>query len=153
MLAGCAANEEAEAVEVDSVSNGAICATVSHKFETPPDMLIGRLSFSHIREIMMIDDPFERFFYEFECIKGIWSVRELRRQISTNLYVRAGISKKPEQLLDQLINNDFNAIFNVREPMSLEFLGLDAKESISESDLEQALKDHLQEFMLELGKG
>lgn len=142
-----------ETVEADSVNNGAIRATVSHKFETPPDMLIGRLSFSHIREIMAIDDPFERFFYEFECIKGTWSVRELRRQISTNLYVRAGISKKPEQLLDQIINNDFNAIFSVREPMSLEFLGLDAKESISESDLEQALKDHLQEFMLELGKG
>lgn len=142
-----------ETVEADSVNNGTIRATASHKFETPPDMLIGRLSFSHIREIMAIDDPFERFFYEFECIKGTWSVRELRRQISTNLYVRAGISKKPEQLLDQLINNDFNAIFNAREPMALEFLGLDAKESISESDLEQALKDHLQEFMLELGKG
>lgn len=142
-----------ETVEADSLNNGAIRATALHKFETPPDMLIGRLSFSHIREIMAIDDPFERFFYEFECIKGTWSVRELRRQISTNLYVRAGISKKPEQLLDQLINNDFNAIFSVREPMSLEFLGLDAKESISESDLEQALKDHLQEFMLELGKG
>ena len=130
-----------------------ICETVSRKFETPPETLISRLPFSHIKEIMAIDDPFERFFYEFECIKGIWSVRELRRQISTNLYVRAGISKKPEQLLDQLIHNDFNAIFNVREPMSLEFLGLDAKESISESDLEQALKDHLQEFILELGKG
>ena len=130
-----------------------ICETASRKFETPPETLISRLPFSHIKEIMAIDDPFERFFYEFECIKGIWSVRELRRQISTNLYVRAGISKKPEQLLDQLIHNDFNAIFNVREPMSLEFLGLDAKESISESDLEQALKDHLQEFMLELGKG
>jgi predicted nuclease of restriction endonuclease-like (RecB) superfamily len=52
---------------------------VSHKFETPPDMLIGRLSFSHIREIMEIDDPFERFFYEFECVKGTWSVRELKQ--------------------------------------------------------------------------
>lgn len=109
----------AEEKDVDSLNNGAIRATASHKFETPPDMLIGRLSFSHIREIMAIDDPFERFFYEFECIKGTWSVREFRRQISTNLYVRAGISKKPEQLLDQLINNDFNAIFSVREPMSL----------------------------------
>ena len=59
-----------ETVEADSVNNGAIRATASHKFETPPDMLIGRLSFSHIREIMAIDDPFERFFYEFECIKG-----------------------------------------------------------------------------------
>lgn len=56
--------------EADSLNNGAIRATASHKFETPPDMLIGRLSFSHIREIMAIDDPFERFFYEFECIKG-----------------------------------------------------------------------------------
>ena len=130
-----------------------ICETESRKFETPPETLISRLSFSHIKEIMAIDDPFERFFYEFECIKGTWSVRELRRQITSNLYVRAGISNKPEQLLDQLINNDFNAVFNVREPMALEFLGLDAKDSITESDLEQALKDHLQEFMLELGKG
>ena len=56
---------------------------------------------------MSIDDPFERFFYEFECIKGTWSVREFRRQIASNLYFRAGISKKPEQLLDQLINNDY----------------------------------------------
>ncbi len=129
------------------------CVTASRKFETPPDTLISRLSFSHIKEILQIDDPFERFFYEFECIKGTWSVRELRRQIATNLYVRAGISKNPEQLLDQLLNNDFNAVFSIKEPMALEFLGLDAKESITESDLEQALKDHLQEFMLELGKG
>ena len=50
-----------ETVEADSVNNGAIRATASHKFETPPDMLIGRLSFSHIREIMAIDDPFERW--------------------------------------------------------------------------------------------
>ncbi|MCR4656369.1 MAG: hypothetical protein K5770_09105 [Lachnospiraceae bacterium] len=51
---------------------------------------------------MSIEDPFERFFYEFESIKGTWSVRELRRQMASNLYVRAGISKKPELLLDQL---------------------------------------------------
>ena len=61
-----------------------ICATVSHKFGTPTEILISRLSFSHIREIMSLDDPFERFFYEFECIKGAWSVRKLRRQIVTN---------------------------------------------------------------------
>ncbi len=130
-----------------------ICATASHKFETPPEMLISRLSFSHIREIMPIDDPFERFFYEFECIKGTWSVRELRRQISTNLYVRAGISNKPEELLEQLVNNDYSSAMTIKEPMTLEFLGLDAKEAVSETDLEQALIDHLQEFMLELGYG
>lgn len=129
------------------------CSTMSSKFETPPEILISRLSFSHIREIMTIEDPFERFFYEFECIKGTWSVRELRRQITTNLYVRAGISKKPEQLLNQMINNDYSAAMTIKEPVTLEFLGLEAKESIDESDLEQALIEHLQEFMLELGHG
>ena len=130
-----------------------IISTASRKFETPPELLISRLSFSHIREIMPIEDPFERFFYEFECIKGTWSVRELRRQISTNLYVRTGLSKKPEELLTALQNNDFASGMTVKEPMALEFLGLDAKDSITESDLEQALVDHLQEFMLELGNG
>ena len=81
---------------------GSICDSVNHKFKMDPEMLITRLSFTHIRQLLPIDDPFERFFYELECIKGTWSVRELRRQITTNLYFRAGISKKPEQLLDVL---------------------------------------------------
>ena len=76
-----------------------IGATVSHQFITKLDVLVNNLSFSHIREIMVIDDAFERFFYETECIKCNWSVRELRKQIKTNLYVRAGISKKPEILI------------------------------------------------------
>ena len=58
-----------------------ICETASRKFETPPELLVTRLSFSHIKEIMPIEDPMERFFYELECIKGTWNVRELRRQI------------------------------------------------------------------------
>ena len=73
-----------------------ICASVSHKFQTSPELMISRLSFSHLREIMAFDDPLARYFYEQECIKCTWSVRELRRQISTNLYVRAGISANPE---------------------------------------------------------
>lgn len=136
-----------------SDQRGEICSTTSHKFETPPEVLINKLSFSHIREIMTLEDPFERFFYEFECIKGTWSVRELRRQISTNLYVRAGISKNPGQLLPQLTQDNSNSALTIKEPMTLEFLGLEGKEAISESDLEQALIDHLQEFMLELGNG
>ena len=74
------------------------CSTLSNEFVTKPDVLVQNLSFSHIKEIMVINDAFERFFYETECIKCNWSVRELRRQIKTNLYVRAGISKKPEFL-------------------------------------------------------
>lgn len=126
---------------------------MNHKFKMDPEMLITRLSFTHIRQLLPIDDPFERFFYELECIKGTWSVRELRRQITTNLYFRAGISKKPEQLLEKLVNEDYSLSMTVKDPITLEFLGLDAKESVSESDLEQALIDHLEEFMLELGRG
>lgn len=59
-------------------------STVSTFFMMDPEQLINNLSFSHIREIMIIEDSMERFFYETECIKCNWSVRELRRQIKTN---------------------------------------------------------------------
>lgn len=130
-----------------------ICVMASHKFETDPEILISKLSFSHIVEIMKLNDPLERFFYEFECMKGVWSVEELRRQIHTNLYFRAGISKRPELLLEKIQQGDFTSQLAVREPFALEFLGLDARMAVSESDLENALIDHLQEFLLECGKG
>ncbi len=129
------------------------CATVSHEFITKPDILVNNLSFSHIREIMVIDDAFERFFYETECIKCNWSVRELRRQIKTNFYVRAGISKKPELLIQPSEDNRNITSLTIKDPFTFEFLELDAKETVTETDLEQALMDHLQEFMLELGEG
>ena len=74
-------------------------STASNQFVTSPETLIKSLSFSHIRELLSVKDSFERFFYETECIKCGWDVRELRRQIKTNLYIRAGISKHPEELL------------------------------------------------------
>ena len=85
---------------------------------TAPEVLISNLSFSHIREIMVIDDAFERFSYETECIKCSWSVRELRRQIKTNLFVRAGISKKPELLIQPSIDNNTNAMITIKEPFT-----------------------------------
>lgn len=102
---------------------------------------------------MKLDDPFERFFYEFECMKGTWSVKELRRQIGTNLYFRAGVSKKPELLLERIQQGDISTALSVKEPFALEFLDLDEKLAVDESDLENALMNHLQEFLLELGKG
>ena len=71
---------------IDGQTN-TIYPAVSHKFHTPPEVIVSRLSFSHIREIMSVNDPFARYFYEQECIKCTWSVRELRRQISTNLSI------------------------------------------------------------------
>lgn len=131
-----------------------ICATVSHKFQTPPEMIVSRLSFSHIREIMSVDDPLARYFYEQECIKCTWSVRELRRQISTNLYFRAGISGNPEKMLSQSsVQGHDSAALQIRQPFTFEFLGLKAQEIVDEHGLEDALISHLQEFILELGKG
>ena len=136
-------------------------ATLSHqsvkspmltdKFTTPAEKIISQLSFSHIREIMTEEDPLARFFYETECIKCCWSVKELRRQISTNLYFRAGVSEKPELLLANTQINREPAL-TINEPFSLEFLGL-RPEAFTENDLENALITHLQDFLLEMGKG
>ena len=128
--------------------------TVSDGFRTTGQMIISRLSFSHIVEIMTVDDPLARYFYEQECIKCTWSVRELRRQISTNLYVRTGISSNPEKMLSlpSLQGHD-NSELQIRQPFTFEFLGLKANEVVDEKDIENALIDHLQDFLLELGKG
>lgn len=134
--------------------NVEISSTASHLFETSGVILVSKLSFSHIREIMQVDDPLARYFYEQECIKCTWSVRELRRQISTNLYVRAGISSNPEKMLSlpSLQGHDNNEL-QIRQPFTFEFLGLKASEVVDEKDIENALIDHLQDFLLELGKG
>ena len=128
-----------------------ISPTASDNFITPAAELVSKLSFSHIVEILTIDDPLARFFYETECIRCCWSVKELRRQISTNLYFRAGVSQKPELLLERTEINTSPAI-TIKDPFSFEFLGL-RPEAFTENDLENALIGHLQEFLLEMGKG
>lgn len=125
--------------------------TPSDKFVTPAIDLVSKLSFSHIVEIIAVDDPLARFFYETECIRCCWSVKELRRQISTNLYFRAGISKSPELLIERTEKNNTPAL-SIKDPFSFEFLGL-RPEAFTESDLENALIGHLQDFLLEMGKG
>lgn len=150
-----------------------ICATVSHnlsqlqylavneqdenpeQFKTPAEKLVSVLSFSHIRELLTINDPLIRFFYETECIKGTWSVRELRRQIATNLHIRIGLSAdkmKAMQITDDNAERQ-SVSLQIRDPYTFEFLGLKAKDVVTESDIEEALILHLQEFLLEMGKG
>ena len=127
--------------------------TLSDKFTTSPKTIVERLSFSHICEIMTQKDPLARFFYETECIKGTWSVKELRRQIATNLFYRSGVSKDPKKLLASITPERDTTALAIRQPFAFEFLGLDAKDVVTESDLENALIAHLQDFLLELGKG
>ena len=100
-----------------------ISPTASDKFITPGVELVSKLSFSHIVEIMTVGDPLARFFYETECIRCCWSVKELRRQISTNLFFRAGVSKRPELLLERTETNTSPAL-TIRDPFSFEFLDL-----------------------------
>ena len=131
-----------------------IGASMTHQFVTPGKTIISHLSFTHLREIMTLDNPLARYFYEQECIKCTWSVRELRRQISTNLFVRTGISTNPEKLLSlPSVQGHDSAELQIRQPFTFEFLGLKAQEVVDEHDLEDALISHLQEFILELGKG
>lgn len=128
--------------------------TVSDQFKTSGKKIISSLSFSHIVELLTLNDPLARYFYEQECIRCTWSVRELRRQISTNLYVRTGISANPEKLFSlPSVQGHDSAELQIRQPFTFEFLGLKAQDVVDEHDLEEALISHLQEFILELGKG
>ena len=128
-------------------------ATASREFISNPVDVISRLSFSHIRELLTIDDPLVRYFYEQECMRCTWSVRELRRQIVTNLHIRVGLSKDPEKCLSAYKNGSDSSQLQIREPYTFEFLGLKPQDVMTESDLEDALIKHLQEFLLEFGKG
>jgi len=118
-------------------------------------LLISRLSFTHLAELIEIDDPLRRAFYEVECIRGNWSVRELKRQIGVLYFERSGLSKNPKKLA-ALVEASAEAAapqLNIRDPYVFEFLGLKSKEVMGESDLEDALLDKLQVFLLELGHG
>jgi predicted nuclease of restriction endonuclease-like (RecB) superfamily len=121
-----------------------ICQTVSDN-----------LSWSHICELITIDDALERSFYEKECIAGHWNVRSLRRQMDSALYLRLAASKDKAGIL-RLAENGMNMQRPedvVKDTYTLEFLGLPEQTRYSESDLEQRLIDNLQTFLLELGKG
>ncbi len=114
-----------------------------------------KLSWSHICELITIEDDLERSFYEKECVAERWNVRSLRRQMDSALYLRLAASRDREgimQLARQgvVIQHPEDII---RNTYTLEFLGLPEKERYSERDLEQKLIDNLQTFLLELGKG
>lgn len=117
--------------------------------------LFDKLSFTHLAAILPITDPLERAFYETMAIRGTWSVRELQRQIDSNYYFRSGWSQKPEalaKLVEGKAETDTLAL-DIKSPFTFEFLGLQAKDVVEESDLETALITHLQDFILELGMG
>ncbi len=117
--------------------------------------LCSELSWSHYRLLMRIADDKARQFYEEEAAKSGWSVRQLQRQINTMFYQRLLASKDKESVAAEIQTTvpkpEYEKI--IRDPYVLEFLNLPANEHFYESSLEQALIDHLQRFLLELGRG
>lgn len=125
------------------------------KGQTASDQLHFTLSWSHYLKLMRIENPGERRFYEIEATENNWSLRELQRQFDSSLYERLALSKDKKGVKSlaqkgQIIEKPEDV---VKDPYVLEFLGLKELPQYSESELEQRLIDHLQTFLLELGKG
>lgn len=113
------------------------------------------LSWSHYLILMRIDNPDERNFYEIECAKQQWSVRQLNRQVGSSLYERLALSRNKSEVMrlaheGQTLEKPSDIIKN---PLTLEFLGLKPEAVYSESRLENAIISKLQDFLLEMGKG
>jgi predicted nuclease of restriction endonuclease-like (RecB) superfamily len=129
--------------------------TASAQLAITPEKLLKTLSYSHFELLVGLNDDLKRIFYEIECMRGNWSVRELKRQIGSLYYERSGLSKNKEKLakLAQAGANQAEPRLAIRDPYIFEFLGIKPCEAMGESELEDALLDKLQDFLLELGYG
>lgn len=150
-----AENKSIPAININPIEISRTVSAISdNELEIAPEILLSRLSYSHFIELLQHDDPLERLFYEVETIKNNWSVRELERAINTALYIRTGLSKNKEAIISKFKNKKpAQSIDIIRDPYILEFLGLEERSEYSESELEQAILDHLQKFLIELGTG
>lgn len=125
------------------------------KIHVPATIILNKLSYTHIESLLKIPEPLKRTFYEIECIKGTWSVRELKRQISSLYFERSSLSKHPEKLsevVQQKVQPEL-PIDIIKNIYSFDFLNIGELSVIEESDLETALLDNLQNFIIELGNG
>lgn len=118
------------------------------------EKLLTKLSYSHLELLFPIADQMKRTFYEIETIKGTWSVRELKRNINSLLFERLGLARDPSQMAKVSKGNLPSVPTDIiKNIYAFDFLNLNGRELIEESDLEQALVDNLQDFILELGHG
>ena len=119
------------------------------------EALFNRLSYSHIRELVRLDDDLQRTFYAFEAIRGTWSVRELQRQIGSLYYARSGWSKNPHKLsqITHVKAEKLDVAGFIKTENVLEFLNLKPQDVWEEKDLENGIIGHLKEFILEMGTG
>ncbi len=125
------------------------------QFVLPGNALLESLSYTHLELLTALDDPLKRTFYEIECIRGNWSVRQLKRQIATLYFERTGLSRDKDKLAAMVKSGAETAEpgLAIREPYVFEFLGLRGKDAAAESEVEAALIENLRDFLLELGHG
>ena len=133
-----------------------IRGSVTPELPTPlsSGALLG-LSWTKLQELIRLEDPWKRAFYENECLKGNWSVRQLQRQIGSLLYERTGLSTNKRAVIDRARKQAPQETIAdlIRDPYVLEFTGLAERPEYLETELESALLNHLQAFLLELGEG
>jgi predicted nuclease of restriction endonuclease-like (RecB) superfamily len=116
--------------------------------------LLDRLTFTHFVELLKVDNLLYRRFYEVEAIKNNWSVRELNRAVTTLLAERTGLSTDKATVIARVKDDKPVGLEDlIRNPYVLDFLGLAEKAAYSENEMETAIVDHLQDFLLELGRG
>lgn len=140
-----------------SVSNLQFMRRFYHAYEKQQTLSV-KLTWSHYCELLGLSDPDERHFYEQECINSGWSVRELKRQIASSLFERLLLSKgnankKTVLALASKGNEITTAEDILRDPYVFEFLGVPEGKPMMESDLEAALVNQIEKFLLELGRG
>ena len=113
------------------------------------------MGWSHYVELLTLEDPSERSFYEIEAASNQWSVRELQRQIASSLYQRLALSCDTSEIHRLAVEGQVveKAADLIKNPIVLEFLGLQDRPHYSEDELESAIIDQLESFLLELGKG
>lgn len=117
--------------------------------------LRSELSWTHYRSLMRVENDKARAFYLEEAVKSNWSTRQLDRQINSFFYERLLSSQNKEEVSSEILKLEKSKVPEdiIRDPYVLEFLGLEGNTDFYESDLEQALINHLQKFLLELGRG
>jgi predicted nuclease of restriction endonuclease-like (RecB) superfamily len=132
----------------------AIFQTLSGILGSPPPRPF-TLSWSHYVFLIGVDNPNERSFYEIEATKQNWTLRQLKRQFDSGLYERLALSRDKEGIrkLAREGQTVAQASDLLKEPLVLEFLGLDERTQYSESDLETAIIGQIERFLLEMGKG
>jgi len=138
---------------VDEIDNGNLSALSKPYYDKSEPRFV--FSWNHYQILMRIENPDARSFYEIECEQQQWSVRQLSRQVGSSLYERLALSRDKDEVMrlskeGQTVEKSSDII---KDPVTLEFLGLKPDIAYSESNLENAIINKMQQFLLELGKG